>query len=84
LVFGEGQYLTFETFELSGPVLNFTVNGTLGKAESIVDGPLDLDVEFKDVAPETRNMLRMLGASVGRDGNSKLHIGGSFDNPVMQ
>jgi type II secretion system protein N len=84
LVFGEGQYLTIETFELSGPVLNFTVNGTLGKAESIVDGPLDLDVEFKDVAPETRNMLRMLGASVGPDGNSKLHIGGSFDNPVMQ
>ncbi|MCH7868453.1 MAG: type II secretion system protein GspN [Myxococcales bacterium] len=82
-VFGGEQFLSVEAFDLLGPVLNFSASGTVGHGEAIGDRALDLDIEFKDVAPQMRSMIELLGVSVKRDGRAKLHIGGSISQPEM-
>lgn len=82
--FGGDQFVTVEAFDLLGPMLNFSLKGTVGRADAIGDGVLDLDISFKDVAPQMRSIAEMLGAKVRSDGTSNLHIGGTASNPSMR
>lgn len=84
LAFGGEQLLSVETFDLLGPMINFSVSGTVGRAEPLRDSTLDLDIAFKNVSPQLGSIIEALGASLGRDGLSKLHIGGTLGDPVVQ
>ncbi len=82
--FGGEQFVSIETFDLLGPMLNLSVSGTIGLAEEFSDRPLDLNVGFKDVAPQMRSIVGALGAKVQRDGTSQLHVTGTPGNPAFR
>ena len=84
LAFGGEQRLSVETFELLGPLLSFKATGSVGQADSLVDSPLDIDIEFKKVPPQMRSVVEAIGGRVGRDGSSKLHVGGTVGQPVVR
>jgi type II secretion system protein N len=84
LAFGGEQRVSVETFELTGPLVTFSAAGSVGQADTMLNSPLDIDITLKNVRGQMRSIVQLMGGRVEQDGSSKMHIGGTFNNPIVK
>lgn len=83
LDFGGKQYVSVHGVELTGPLLEATIEGEVGKGDSARTQPLSLDVALEVRDPSLAGMLRGVGRR-GDDGRSRLKITGTLAKPVVR
>ena len=83
LRFGDGELVEVSRFATEGPLFSAEISGTVGRAETTSDAPLDLQVSYQ-VQPQMRSTLQGAGLPTKRDGTGRVHIGGTPSAPVVE
>lgn len=83
LRFGDGNLVEVSRFAAEGPLFSAEISGTVGRAETRSDAPLDLRVSYQ-VQPQMRSTLEGVGLPTKRDGSGRVHIGGTPSALVME
>ncbi len=73
-----------ERFSLVGSLLRMTATGRVGRTEKTSDAPVDIQIEFSDVQPQLRSMLKPFGVGFDAEGRGSLHIGGTIGAPSFK
>jgi type II secretion system protein N len=79
----ESGSVTVPEFELSGPMLSATVEGSIAASRRPEDGELDLEIDLVVVDPGVRNMFQPYGIQLDPDGAARLRVSGTVSRPLL-
>ncbi|MEE2672201.1 MAG: type II secretion system protein GspN [Myxococcota bacterium] len=83
LDFGGEAYISLSGVALEGPLLDGTIEGSVGRAAPPAGQAISLDVAFRPRDEGLASLLRGI-AGVGEDGRSHLQISGTVAQPVVR
>lgn len=83
LVFGGENWLSISAIELSSPLGQGSLRGTVGLAPSMADAPLALEL-MVEVAESIRGSLGTQGVRVGRGGEIQVKVTGTTSAPIIR
>jgi len=84
LALGGSALLTVKSFQLDGPLVAATGSGSVGRAASVDEAPLALELQLQAREPALRQLLASQGLPLGADGNAHLAIGGTLASPLLR
>jgi type II secretion system protein N len=80
----ESGFITVREFELSGPMLSTTAQGSIAASRRPEEGALDLEGELVVADPAVRDMIQPYGIRFDPDGVARFHISGTVSRPVLE
>ena len=83
LELGGERMARVERLELASPLASGRLSGTVGRAASFDQAPLDLDIELT-LSEAIRGSLTAQGVQVGRDGQMRLSVLGTPAKPIVR
>lgn len=84
LMLGSGVIVDVRTFELDGPVVSASLEGTVSRGPRPGDPLLDLDVDVEIKNPPMRAMIQGMGIRLDARGRSTFTLGGTASAPRMR
>ena len=75
--------ITVRGFELSGPMLSASLEGTIAPSGRREEGALDLQGELLAADPALRSMIQPYGLRFGPDGAARFRVSGTASRPVL-
>ena len=79
----ESGLIEVREFELSGPMLSATAQGSIGAGHRPEEGTLDLEGELVVVDPAVRQMVEPYGVRFDPDGVARFRVSGTLSRPVL-
>ncbi len=80
---GESGSLSVREFELTGPMIAATAEGTVAGGRRPQDAALDLEVDLLVVDPGLRGMVQSYGIRLDPEGAAHLSISGTTSRPIL-
>jgi type II secretion system protein N len=79
----ESGSIEVREFQLEGPMLSATAQGSIGASHGPEEGTLDLEGELVVVDPAVRQMVEPYGVRFDPDGTARFRISGTLSRPVL-
>ena len=80
----ESGFIHVREFELSGPMLSATAQGSIAASHRPEEGAVDLEGELVVPDPALRDMIRPYGLQFDPDGAAHFRISGTTSRPVLR
>ena len=80
----ESGLIDVREFELGGPILSATAQGSIAASRRSAEGALDLKGELVVADPALQDMVRPYGLRFDPEGTARFHISGTVSRPVLR
>jgi type II secretion system protein N len=80
----ESGSLTVREFELSGPMLSASAQGSIEASDPPEQGALDLEIDLLVVEPALRSMIQPYGIRLDPEGAGHLRVTGTVSHPILR
>jgi type II secretion system protein N len=79
----ESGSVTVREFDLRGPMISATAQGSIAASRRPEDGALDLAVDLVVVDPALRDLFRPYGIRLDAEGAARVRVTGTVSRPVL-
>lgn len=80
----ESGFITVREFELSGPMLSATAQGSIAASRRSEESALDLEGELVVPDPAVRDMIRPYGLQFDTEGTARFQLSGTTSRPILR
>ena len=80
----ESGFITLRQFELNGPMLSATAQGSIAASRRLEEGTLDLEGELVVPDPGVRGMVQPYGLRFDPEGAAPFRVSGTVSRPVLE